>query len=132
MIREERFLISKRLYAVDLSSLRGARTVIPNGRTPYSFNGRVDAVWFRRKQGVTAACIGTLWDLQHPEPDGALQFLVQHTDGRYGGHCDGRWDGTSYWGNVTLDVQEKHLAILRPMLDNYPATPPGFDGWWRY
>lgn len=132
MIRETRFLISRKPYAVDLNSLRGTRMDTPGGRNPYSYDGRIDAVWFRRRQGVTVACIGTLWDLQHPEPADATQFLRQHDDGRYGGDCHGRWDGESYWGNVTLAEQEQHLAILRPMLANYPAIPDSYDGWWTF
>jgi hypothetical protein len=132
MIREDRFLISRRPYAVDLSSLRGDTAPTPNGRRPSSFDGRINAVWFRRKQGTTAACIGTLWDLQYPTPADATAFLLAHEDGRYGGDCEGRWDGDSYWGNVTLTVQEQHLATLRPMLAAYPAIPAGYDGWWRF
>ena len=132
MIREDRFLISRKPYAVDLTSLRGSRTDTPKGRNEYYFGGRIDAVWFRRRQGVTVACIGELWDLQHPEPADAVQFLEQHADGRHGGDCHGRWDGDSYWGNVTLAQQEQHLTILRPMLANYPALPPSFDGWWTF
>lgn len=132
MIRETKFLISHKPYAVDLNSLHGSRMDTPNGRNPYFYDGRINAVWFRRRSGVTVACIGTLWDLQHPEPATARQFLEQHDDGRHGGDCHGRWDGDSYWGNVTLAEQERHLAILRPMLANYPAIPPGYDGWWTF
>lgn len=132
MIRDDHFLISRKPYAVDLTTLRGNRMDTPGGRNPYSYDGRIDAVWFRRRKGVTVACIGTLWDLQHPEPADAREFLTQHDDGRYGGDCHGRWDGSSYWGNVPLAEQERHLAILRPMLANYPAVPPGYDGWWTF
>jgi hypothetical protein len=130
MIRDTKFLISQRPYAVDLASLRGSLRPRQNGGEYY--DGQVDAVWFRRRKGVTVACIGTLWDLQDEQPADAVAFLKAHTDGRYGGRTEGRWDGSSYWGNVTLDVQEKHLAILRPMLDAYPDVPVGFDGWWRF
>lgn len=132
MIRTDKFLISKRLYAVDLGSLHTVREETPKGRHPYYVDGRINAVWFRRKDGVTAACIGALWDLQHPAPSDARAFLAAHEDGRYGGDCYGRWDGESYWGNVTLEQQEQHLAVLRPMLAAFPAIPPGYDGWWRF
>lgn len=132
MIREETFLISRKPFAVDLASLRGRQEETPRGRNPYYFAGRVDAVWFRRRRGITVACIGTLWDFQYPEPPDARTFLERHEDGRHGGDCEGRWDGESYWGNGSLAEQERHLAVLRPMLDNYPAVPEGYDGWWTF
>jgi len=132
MIRDDRFLISRKPYAVDLGSLRGKCTPSPQGQHPYYFDGQINAVWFRRKKGVTVACIGTLWDLQHPEPTDAAQFLRQHTDGRYGGRCEARWDGSGYWGAEAPDAVAEHLALLRPMLDGYPLCPASHDGWWRF
>ena len=130
MIRETRFLISRKPYAVDLTSLRSDE----DGFT------YIDAVWFRRKtrgygsskQTVTVACIGNLHTIQRPVPVDAVEFLTRYTDGRYGGDCHGRWDGTGYWGAEEPDVVEQHLAILRPMLANYPALPDGYDGWWTF
>lgn len=130
MIRDSRFLISRRPYAVDLTSLRGSMEPRHDGGSYY--RGRIDAVWFRRRGGVTVACIGTLWDSQDEKPAVAVAFLKAHADGRYGGHCDGRWDGSSYWGNGTLDEQNRHLAVLQPMLTGYPEIPVGYDGWWRF
>ncbi|GAA3417645.1 hypothetical protein [Streptosporangium vulgare] len=129
MIRETRFLISRRPYAVDLTSLRGGLRETPRGS---SYRGRIGAVWFRRRKGVTVACIGTLWDFQDTAPTSAVEFLERHTDGRYGGDCDGRWDGERYWGAQEPAVIEQHLALLRPMLANYPNIPDGFDGWWKF
>jgi len=120
MRREERFILSHRPYAVDLSSLRVDGTY-----------ARVDAVWFRRRQRVIVACIGYLWDHQRPVPRTAMEFLDRNDDGRYGGKCEGRWDGDRYWGAPQEpDVIERHLAILRPMLANFPDVPQGYDGWW--
>lgn len=131
MIRTNRFLISRRLYAVDLSSLTTQAHQREDG-SPY-YRGRIRAAWFGRKQGVTRACIGTLWDSQDGEPTtDPAEFLARHDDARYGGDCYGRWDGESYWGHATLAEQEKHLAVLRPMLAAFPAIPPGYDGWWRF
>ncbi|WP_030975190.1 hypothetical protein [Streptomyces sp. NRRL S-1824] len=120
MIREDRFLISRRPYAIDLASLIDG---------PVS---AVTAVWFRRKQGATVACIGNLWDTQRPTPKDVAEFLARHTDGRYGGTCEGRWDGEHYWGAQKPDTIAEHLELLRPMLANYPAIPAGYDGWWRF
>jgi hypothetical protein len=132
VIRETRFVHSHKPYAVDLHSLRGSRTESPQGLNPYSFGGWIDAVWFRGTTQAPAACIGELWDFQYPEPRHALEFLAAHTDGRYGADCVARWDGESFWGNVTLEQQEKYLKILKPMLENYPALPDGYDGWWTF
>ncbi|MFH9248202.1 hypothetical protein ACH4LK_22570 [Streptomyces lydicus] len=130
MIREDLFLISRKPYAVDLGSLRLGTRERQAGSHFYS--GRIDAVWCRRRRGVTVACIGQLWDFQDDKPTTAREFLERHDDGRYGGDCIGRWDGESYWGNVTLAQQDQHLAVLRPMLANFPALPAGYDGWWRF
>ena len=130
MRRTERFLISQKPFAIDLASLRTARKERQDGSSFYF--ARINAVWFRRKQGVNVASVGSLWDFQDTEPATGIDFLTAHTDGRHGGDCIGRWDGSSYWGNVILATQEEHLAVLRPMLDAYPALPPGYDGWWTF
>ncbi|MFJ7998971.1 hypothetical protein ACIQ7D_17745 [Streptomyces sp. NPDC096310] len=121
MICEDRFLISRKPYAVALHSFRTDDC--------WSY---IDAVWFRRTKTTPVACIGELRTIQRPVPANAEGFLQRYSDGRYGGDCRGRWDGTSYWGNVPLEQQERHLGILRPMLANYPAIPPGYDGWWTF
>lgn len=123
------FAISgKTRYAVDLSSL----TAEPSGINGGYVWADIRAVWFRRKNRVTAACIGHLRDLQTPAPKDAAEFLAKATDGRYGGRCEGRWDGTRYWGAQEPETIEAHLALLRPMLDSYPEIPEGFDGWYVY
>lgn len=134
MIREDRFLISRKSFAVDLSTLTGSQH---ERGDRIAFSGSVDALWFRRQCGVTRACIGSLKLWSHYLPE-RLDLLDDHAvlsadlDGRYGGDCHGRWDGTGYWGAEDLDVQAQHLAVLRPMLANYPAMPAGYDGWWRF
>ena len=129
MIREDKFLISRKPFAVNLDSFRRRERQASNTWAWYA----VDAVWFRGTKDQPVACIGDLHTLiDDPEPTTAREFLERYDDGRYGGNCAGRWDGESYWGNVTLDVQERHLAILRPMLANYPAIPAGYDGWWTF
>jgi hypothetical protein len=133
VIRETRFLISRRPYAIDLGSLRGSIQATGPGATARTYyQGRIDAVWFRRRKSVTVACVGTLWDLQDDEPVNAVAFLARHTDGRYGGDCDGRWDGAHYWGAQEPAEIQRHLDLLQPMLAAYPAIPDGYDGWWRF
>ena len=132
MIREDRFVLSHRPYAVDLSSLSVTTHEAEREGWNTTHHGRLSAVWYRRRKGVTVACIGTLWDIQLTVPADGLAFLAAHDDGRYGGDCEGRWDGVSYWGNVPLSTQEQHLAVLRPMLDAYPSIPAGYSGWWTF
>jgi hypothetical protein len=134
--RETRFVLSHRPYAVDLTSLRTKEHTRENGTHYYS--GTINAVWFRRRraQGIgdmlTVACVGTLWDYQDEQPADARAFLEAHDDGRYGGDCTGRWDGTGYWGQQEPDRIAADLALLRPMLANYPFVPDGYEGWWVF
>ena len=132
MIREDRFLISKRLYAVDLDVLKTHPNVRQDGS--FFYGATVNAVWFRRRRGVTVAVIGTLWDYQEVEPASVVAFLAAHTDGRYGGSWTARWDGRSYVSEnpASPEAMAEHLALLRPMLESFPAIPSGYDGWWRF
>lgn len=125
MNRESRFVQSHAPYAVDLASLRYGPSGSPR-------HGRIDAVWFRRRKGRTVACIGYLWDFQDEPVHDPLRFLSQYEDGRYGGDTSGRWNGSGYWGVEDLEEAARHLKILRPMLANFPAVPPGYDGWWTF
>ncbi|WP_327066809.1 hypothetical protein [Kitasatospora sp. NBC_01302] len=134
MIRDNRFLISRKPFAIDLSTVTGEQQ--PRGDL-HAFSGTANAVWYRRKDGVTRACIGTLglWDHYLPRPlnlEDPHDILTADLDGRYGGKCHGRWDGERYWGAQEPAVMEQHLAVLRPMLANYPEIPDGHDGWWRF
>ena len=135
MIRETKFLISRRPYAIDLNSLR-----VGEPTEGGHYWAMVSAVWFRRhskgygddRRVITVACTGTLRSLQDDKPADAAAFLAAYTDGRYGGDCEGRWDGVGYWGAQKPFEIELHLALLEPMLANYPEVPPGYDGWWRF
>ncbi|OEV13289.1 hypothetical protein [Streptomyces nanshensis] len=137
MNRRETFVFSHKPYAVNLDSLRGT---LETGRDWRFYRGRIDAVWFRRKDGITRACIGTLWASKRRETEPTAQeFLQAHDDGRYGGDCVARWDGVNYWGpGQSLEGMHKHLALLRPMLDDFHATdgapeaPEGYEGWWTF
>lgn len=130
MLHESKFVLSRNQYAIDPGGLRIAES--SGGVNGTSYWCHLDAVWFRRRKGVTVACIGVLWDIQQPRPAHAAQFLRQHDDGRYGGDCRGRWDGARYWGAQEPDVAAVHLDVLRPMLANYPACPAGFEGWYVF
>lgn len=130
MNKTDKFLISKRPYAVDLSSFTTEYHHVARGRDYWDCH--IKAVWFRRRRGETVACLGHLWDFQGDKPATATEMLERHEDGRYGGSTLCRWDGSTFWGGVTLEAQERHLAVLRPMLAAYPALPDGYDGWWTF
>lgn len=141
MIREEKFLISRKPFAVDLGTLHTESQTVHNEGTAHErhlYHGRIDAVWFRRKQGVTYACLGSLglWSQnlrrRIENPEDPIQVLSADLDSRYGGTCYARWDGERYWGSQKPTEQALQLALLEPMLANYPAVPDGYDGWWRF
>lgn len=136
MIKESKFVLSHKPFAIDLSTVR--LTASRHGETgAWSLSGTCQAVWYRRKDGVTRACLGPLrlwaqWLREEPDLSGPEAMLGNKLDGRYGGDTQGRWDGTGYWGSEIPSVQRDHLVILRPMLGNYPCAPAGYDGWWTF
>jgi hypothetical protein len=134
MIRESKFLISRKPFAIDLSTVTGKQH---ERGDCYAFSGTANAVWYRRQNGVTRACLGTLMLFSHylPEPldlDDPRAILSADLDGRYGGDCHGRWDGENYWGSQKPFEMDLHLMLLEPMLAHYPVIPDGYDGWWTY
>lgn len=136
MIRTDKFLISQKPFAIDLATVTGEQRA-RGDRDAFNFSGTCNALWFRRKDGVTRACLGTLMLFSHflREPldlDDPHAILSADLDGRYGGDCHARWDGTGYWGSEEPFKQTLHLTVLEPTLANYPALPDGHDGWWRY
>lgn len=127
MIREDRFLLSRRPYAVDLESLQVRE--IGEGYT----TSTVTAIWFRRRRGETVAVYGHLWDHQNPPSLSAHEFLARHDDGRYGGRALARWDGSTLWAPETpYEVASLRHAVLLRALTNYPEVPDGYNGWWTF
>lgn len=130
MIHTDQFRISDRPYAVDLDTLTTHENM--GARGPY-WTGGTDAVWFRRRRGVTVAVAGQLHGLIHTAPADVRDFLTKNTDGRYGGSAVARWDGSNLWApQMHRDDQEEYYALLAPMLDAFPAIPHGYDGWWTF
>lgn len=134
MIRSDKFLISQKPFAIDLSTVTGEQR---EHGDRLSYRGTANALWFRRQAGVTRACLGSLMLFSHnlPAPLDLADpraVLSADLDGRYGGDCHGRWDGQRYWGAQEPHVQALHLTVLEPMLANYPNLPAGHDGWWRF
>ena len=128
MRREDRFVLSHRPYAVDLTTIRV---------DDFSSDPFINAVWYRRRRGVTVACVGYLhlWTPGHRlewSTDDPVTAVEAADDGRYGGTCTGRWDGHGYWGAENPEEAAADLEVLRPMLDEFPIIPAGFDGWWTW
>jgi hypothetical protein len=126
VIRREKFTHSRAPYAVALDTFKvreaGTR---PDGSTFYSV--RVSAFWFRGRVSKPTANLGHLWDVgDFP----TVEALLAGWDGRYGGACEARWDGTSLWGPDRPEDIARVLAALRPALEAYPAVPDGYDAWW--
>jgi hypothetical protein len=126
MIKAAKFRISDKPYAVDLETYR------PEG------SGAISAVWFRRRREAyngplrTVACAGELRGCLVPDLSTVESFLVTFTDGRYGGDCMARWDGTNLWSLADESARARYKKILVPMLANYPEVPPSYDGWWVF
>ncbi len=134
MKRETKFLISRKPFAIDLTTVTLEAS---EHHDAYWLSGSCRAVWYRRKNGTTYACLGTLRLWAHrlreqPDVSTPEAMLSNDLDSRYGGDPDGRWDGTGYWCSEIPDVQQQHLAVLRPMLTDYPSAPDGYDGWWTF
>ncbi|MFJ7990351.1 hypothetical protein [Streptomyces sp. NPDC096351] len=134
MHRTGRFLISQKPFAIDLTTITGKQH--PRGDL-YAYSGTARAVWYRRKNGVTRACLGSLMLWQHylPEPldlTDPTAILSADLDGRYGGTCEARWDGERYWGSQEPFQMALDLTVLEPMLVGDPAVPDGYDGWWTF
>lgn len=134
MHREDRFLISRKPYAIELTTVTGKQH---ERGDRIAFSGTANALWFRRKAGVTYACTGSLMLFSHYLPDrlpldDPHAILAADLDGRYGGNAHGRWDGTRYWGAQEPLQMALDLTVLEPMLANYPAIPDGHDGWWTF
>ena len=90
MIREDRFVLSRRPYAIEPN-----RLTIDAAGTTYDgepmWQCTVRAAWYRRRRGITVACIGVLSDyVTGDTPVTGEAFAEQYTDGRYGGTCHGR------------------------------------------
>lgn len=134
MRREEKFLISHKPFAIDLSTVR---LEVTERDGVYWLSGGCQAVWYRRKNGTTYACLGSLslwaqWLREKPDLSGPEAMLGNSLDSRYGGDPAGRWDGERYWGSQKPFEQALHLTLLEPMIEDYPVIPAGYDGWWAF
>lgn len=132
MIREEKFVLSRKQFALRLDSMRLGPVEKRHDGSPTAWC-TIQAVWYRSKGGVLRACIGNIHDIVTP-PITCEEFLAGFLHDPWGGDCEGRWDGSSYYSHSGSkpEVQARHMAILGPMLDSVPLIPEGYDGWWRF
>lgn len=141
MKKQNRFSLSKTLYAVDLSTL--LRTQVGNvqstGKPIYRYE--IQAAWFKRRKRLDTSNVGYLSTVStdfylHVEDEQQVKRFLSETivDSRYGGRCRSRWDGSRLWSDPSLDRkdQEIDLKFLDSMLDRYPEIPAGYDGWWSF
>lgn len=134
MNRTNRFVMSHRPYVVDLSSWRrGEMKTHDNGRR--SAHQHIDAIRFRRKQGLTVAHYGALRDFS--DADNAADMLRLHDDGRHGGNWIAAWDGERCWtespaAKTDLDRYAEILDAALVRLLNDKAVPDGYDGWYTF
>lgn len=134
MHRENEFVLSHAQYAANLDSLRLAYPEYVDEHDWARQSWIVDVVSFRKVKGVVRACAGTVGDHQDEVPLTGAEFLSR-IDGlnRVSVTPTARWDGTSFWcAGQDPDENARYLELLRPMLENFPAVPPGCDGWWRF
>lgn len=119
MIRQrDKFSFSEFFYAINFDSINNSNSVFTT----------VDAIWFKKKDGIVAVCKGTLWAMTSNSQ--TVDDFIMNFDGRGGGNTHFKWNGTEMWSvnNVFLDMIEVHRE-LDPILRNFPAIPEGYTGW---
>lgn len=130
MIRQRsKFSFSEFFYAIDFPGMKLGN----DGGDGYYWVS-VPAIWFKRKNGSTAVCSGSLRAYSTPEkPITCPDDFIKHHDGRYGGGTEYKWDGIEMWGsdNNFFDLVEAN-KILDPLLEAFEedqSIPQGYDGW---
>jgi hypothetical protein len=126
VVKTEKFLISQVPVAVDLASYRVL------DQHPTRTWAQLQAVWYRRRKGVTIVSAGVLPIHVDGRPADVYEALDLYEDNGFGTDCRARWDGKTLWGQADEPTRAGYLALLRPMLDSYPVIPAGFDGWWAF
>lgn len=134
MYREDKFVLSRNQYAVDLNSLRPAYPEAMDEHDWARESWMVDVVSFRKAKGVLRACAGAVSDRQDEVPLSGAEFLSRIDEhNRVSVTPLARWDGTSYWC-FSQDPEEsvRYWELLRLMLDGFPTPPEPYSGWWRF
>lgn len=128
MIRQrDRFSLSEYFYTINLDSFN---LVQREGFGSTSLgHGIVDAIWFKKKEGVLSVCKGRLWHMDSRMQ--TVEDFMETFDGRYGGSTHFKWNGTEMWSsdNNFLRMVEAHRE-LDPILSDFPNIPAGYTGWY--
>lgn len=128
MIRQrDKFSLSEYFYAINFDSFRHTMRAGEGQSTLDQV--LVDAIWFKKKDGVLAVCKGSLWGMDR-ELNTPEDFITKF-DGRYGGSTHFKWNGTEMWSsdNHFLRMVEAHRE-LDPILNDFPNIPAGYTGWY--
>lgn len=148
MIRMERYVHSRRPYAVRLSTFEVERTEWEwQGAMHVSWRLRIRAGWHRGKVAAPETCLGWLtWTTsddpwRHFDPKDILQrdlaaedAVKAYADGRYGGTCIAKSTGRGLWfADVTSPrVLQGMREELTEIADAFPQPPAGYSGWWTF
>lgn len=129
------FAVSKRLYALDLSTY-GANNPVPHPAVDpqmYVYSMSVAAVWFKKNKGKIVAHAGQCWDMISSAHEPTLDhFLTNYSTARYGASTVAKWDGETFWSPQRLPRAEEDAYIerLSGYLQDYPNIPTGMSGWY--
>lgn len=117
LVKLDKFTPSKRPYAIDLSSAKRGYSSL-----------YVDCIWAGRKNGRTTASFGTL-NAYRVE---TVEELIEKIDMRYGGCSFAKWDGDTLItpSGVTQKLHSQYVEMLDAALNNFPAVPDGYEGWY--
>ncbi len=128
MIRAARLAVSRPMYAFNPATWRESRVGF-----------EVDAVWFKRKDGVISAVCGTYSPMvlggnygRSPTEGTYESWIAAADDNRYGGSWSAKWNGTGLLvadTPVSPEQTQRYIDFLDPMLRNFPNVPAGYDGW---
>ena len=129
MIRAHRLAVSRPMYAFDPTTWRASG----------SHGFEVDAVWFKRKNGILAATQGVYHPMvlrrdAQPADDTYATWIAAADDNRYGGKWIAQWDGTGlrvYATPVSPETADGYIRFLSSVLEGHPAPPAGYDGWYE-
>lgn len=129
MLVQTDFAISKKLYAINPDTIQNRYTGDNHAGLPM-YKVSIEAIWFRRKNGVEVASKGFLWDHAVGKEWTVEDFINEADTGRYGGSPIGSWDGEDVIGVTNYQAILELVKELDPILNAYPAIPQGYQGWY--